>query len=204
MSDSFEDAAPTLLEMERLTVLAKFVLDAKACAKRLEEVTAMTIAANEAEAAARRAETALAARVAELDARSAALDTREAALEAVEKRWRGRMATVEARERHLSDDGQRAWLLEKIEEARGRDERTRRHVMRIARLDSHYNEALQSFPSWDAIVQAITPGDAHFDATPDTDATSAEPLYDPLQAPESLPAGVNLTRSPRRGAAPRH
>jgi hypothetical protein len=200
---SSDDTAPKLDDLQSLTDITRFILDAKACAKRAEELIGLTIASNEAKAEAEQAQAALKASEAELAGRSTALDKREAELEAVEKRWRGRVAICDARERHLSDDGQRKWFLELIEEARGRDERTRRHVMRIAHLG--FNEVLQRLPEWDAIIKEIAPGDAHFDQRPDTDATSDVEPYEPLMAAETVPAGSTLTRSkPQRRGAERH
>lgn len=152
--------------------------------------------AREAERDAERAVAALKARETELTKRSAALDARETALQVIEKRWQQRQMLQDARERLLSNDGQRRWLLEQIEHAKGNDERTRRHVMRLAHIDSQFNSELQTLPDWDSLINVVL-GDApdpHFGGR-----AIAEGEPDPSMTP--MPAAVTLIREPsRRGA----
>jgi hypothetical protein len=183
--------------------LIKLAQNPAALQAGLDALMAAGVKANESKAAAARAEAKLEAAKAEIAALQSELDKREADLEAVEKRWQARMAACDGRERRLSEDGQRRWLLERIEHAKGNGERIRRRVVHLSGIRPNLNEALQSLPDWDAIIAEILPaGDPHFDPEP-VDADNPD-LERETVLPANAVAGSSLrqtrTRSGSRAA----
>jgi hypothetical protein len=173
-----------------LMTLARLLVDPAALQASLDGYAARDAKSRDAQLAAERAVKALAAKESEIEKRTAALEKREAEIDALEKRWMARKAQQDAREERLSADGQRKWLLEQIEHAKGNDERTRRRVVRLAELRPNLNEAMQSLPSWDQIeAELLMAPDPHFgllDTEPDPSALLP------------LPAHVTMTRDSAR------
>jgi hypothetical protein len=180
MSDSLDDAAPTLGEMERLTVLAKFVLDAKACARRIEELTAMMIEANACEAAAKRAVVALNAREAEIEANAAEVEAQRTKAAAFWSQLQIEKEAVAVERKNLAE----------------RETSLKFRMLRYFGLDQP--GPLQSLPSFAQIeADGATVVDAHFDPTPDREAIDTTTDDELLP----IPSGLSLTREKpaRRG-----
>jgi hypothetical protein len=130
----------------------------------------LTSAAQEAHAAAEKAQGNLAGAKAEHDAelaeRKAALDERDAALVVLEARWQERREQQDAREQFLSEDGQRAYMLERIEQAMKYADWAAGQIMRIAHLDVNYASVLQDKPSLQQLVDEIEHDRRGADAEP--------------------------------------
>jgi hypothetical protein len=150
-----DDTAPNLVEMHRLTDHIRFILDAKACAKRADELISLTIAANEAQAAAAKQEASLAAR-------SVDMDKREAGLDAVRDQLRERSDVIEGRHAELRTVATSLRSLEAVIKRRLVD-----HHHALQGLDANLVESrLISVPSWDSLDAEIgTPKDAHYQAS---------------------------------------
>jgi chromosome segregation ATPase len=143
-----DDTAPKLDELQRLTENIRFILDAKACAKRAEELIGLTIAANEAQAAAEQAQAGLATREAELDARERRLD-------AIRTQLGERSETIEARHSELRTVAAELHKLDGIIRWR-----VANHAGLLEGLDP---TLLTRQISWEEIDERLNPSDAHFD-----------------------------------------
>jgi hypothetical protein len=155
-----------------------FILDAKVCAKRVEELIGLTTAAIEAKAA-------LEATQADFDNRSAALDRYQARVD--EK-------AVEIYARKCEVENKQQQLLEIQNDITAAGARFRREILRYAGVAQHHNEQFASLPDWDGLAATVLGprDDAHHAEVPEgTFAVEAEPAPD-------RPAGSNLTRTPGR------
>jgi hypothetical protein len=111
----------------------------------------------------------------------------------------------------LRVDDRHRGLSEMIREIETREGHLKRRLLREAGLLVHFNDQLQSLPSWDELDRAIRPGDPHFASMPDDEPQSAEQTgkqHDPHAdvSGSPFPAHATLTRAlPRqRARAPRH
>jgi multidrug efflux pump subunit AcrA (membrane-fusion protein) len=153
------ETAPGLDDLRSITDHVRFILDAKACAKRADELIGLTIAAQEAQAGAEKADrehaAAVAEREAELAERKAALDARETELVAVEERWQVRMATVQARETAVSEAGQLAEMRKIRSDVMSQENWLRAQLMQIAGLSPRYSSLLNDMPGFSGVIEEI-------------------------------------------------
>ncbi|CCE06450.1 hypothetical protein BRAS3843_1730019 [Bradyrhizobium sp. STM 3843] len=169
-------------ELERLQNFIRLILDAKACGKRCEELTALTVQAIEAKAAAAQAETSLAAAKAEQDA-------------AIDKRW------LEVRQYHetvLAKDRDADQKLSRAKEVSAQvwqlDENMRRAVMRYSGW--LHNDALQSLPTWDDLDRSVLGvRDAHYD---DDSAMAVADETENVPSPNRIPGSTLTHERPLR------
>lgn len=173
-----DDTAPSLNELGRLADNIRFILDAKACANRIDELAGMTTQAIEAKVVADQAHASLAARVAELDRREEKIRAAEVELHTRKQQVEGRHRELSAHARHLGEI----------------EDQIKSRVLRHAGALQHYNPAIQRLPEWTAIDRELGmgTGDAHFDGN-DQLARDAPALG--AEAPENLVVGSTLTRS---------
>jgi hypothetical protein len=182
MSD--HTSAPSLEDLRGITDHVRFILDAKACAKRADELIGLTIAAQETQAAAEMAQGNLAGMKAEHDAACAEREVRANELVALGASRQAEADRKEARLGRIAKD------------IREQDARLRREVMRFANLLPGFSEKLQSLPSWTALAGEVLggrvdaddiDGDQHSGKDADEAATTALPVE-----PENLIAGSSL------------
>lgn len=167
----FENDAVLALVLGMISIAT----DPKAAAARVGEFRTAEAAAAARVAEAEKAE-------AELAARSAALDERETQIRAGEvKLWR-RGQELEQLQNSLK---------ERFAELRDFEGMLKRRVMQQSGLAQHFNEALQSLPSWEALDAEISPP-----RDPVADLNSEGMNLAPLEAVSARGA----RRSLRRGA----
>jgi hypothetical protein len=175
--------AAELGELEKLQNFVKLILDAKACAKRCEELSALTMQAIEAKAAAEQAEASLAAAKAE----------QEAAFAAREQEFQEQAERLRAREYALVVS--RETVFAALAEMRTLDGQMRRSVMNYAGMLDSFNERLSELPSWQSLHRDLFGSpDPHYGehksehGRGDLDSSFEEVVPD-------QPAGGTLTRS---------
>jgi len=177
MFNPSDDTAPTLNELERLANQIKFILDARGCAKRIDELAGMTTQAIEAKAGAERAQVALSARVAELDKREAKIREDEADAFAHQAQVNERQARLHDIARDIREEGN-AFKVQ---------------ILNYAGLAEHFNSRLQSLPDWDALaLMVLGQPDPHMSG--DHHATRGE-VSDEVEPVPHAVIGTSLTRS---------
>jgi hypothetical protein len=155
-----------------------FVLDAKACGRRVEELIGLTAAAIEAKAG--------------LEATRADFDSRKAQLDRYEERIDEKAVEVYAKKCEAEDKERR--LLEIQNDITTAGDRFKREILRYSGLAQHHSEQFASLPDWDGLAATVlgTRDDAHHAEVPDATFTvEDEPAPD-------RPAGSTLTRTPGR------
>lgn len=145
--NDISDTAPSLADLRGITDHVRFILDAKACAKRADELIGLTIAAQEAQAATERAVQAMQNERTALDAEKAALAERETGIEQRSAAWSERELRSENRARHLTAAGQLEYHRDRVAEAVESVDGVRRLLMPIAHLDGGYASLLAEAPT---------------------------------------------------------
>jgi hypothetical protein len=186
MSFEIDGRAIPSSAFEDLLALAKFVQDMKTYGRRLEHLSAEVVKADARIAAAEKAETEAKHAQAEAERAKAALADRE-----VESATR--LAAVQEREAGLRD------IQRDIRQA---SDRFKREILNYSGFAEHFNEKLQSLPSWDALAQMVLgkQSDANYD---DASASRAETENETLP-PDNLVLGSTLTNSRPKPARLRH
>jgi Mg2+ and Co2+ transporter CorA len=178
-NESAGGLAAELGGLDQLMALVRFVTDAKACGKRVEELVAMTTGAIEATAAAEQARAALAQATTEQEA---ALAKRKQEVDAY---------CDEALKKDRDADGKLKRVRADIGEMRRLDEQMRRAVMSYAGMLNHFNERIQDMPSWETLDRELLgkSEDAHF-----AEAEDGQFVTEPV---EHAPAHASVRRSKR-------
>jgi hypothetical protein len=138
----FSPNPPIFAELTELGLLQKFIcliLDAKACAKRCEELTALTVQAIEAKAAAEQAEASLVAAKAEQEAVLA------------QQRQDNDTQSERLREREYALVISRDTVFAALGEMRTLDGQMKRALLNYAGMLDGFNERIQSLPSWESL-----------------------------------------------------
>ncbi|WP_315729133.1 hypothetical protein [Bradyrhizobium sp. SZCCHNS2015] len=163
-----EDLAATKSELDKLMTIAAFVLDSKACARRVDELKALTAQAIEAQTAAEAAQ----ADLAKLKiAQEAAFEERAAEL------FLRHQAAVEI-EQAIERD--RTTILRVLDEIRRLDTQMKHAVMSYGGLLDNFNARIQEMPSWEMLNKDLLgkyDSDAHFGKQKSEDGRDDLELY---------------------------
>jgi hypothetical protein len=184
MSD--ETSAPTLDDLRGITDHVRFILDAKACAKRADELIGLTIAAQEAQAAAEKAQGSLAGARAEHDAACAEREAQAAEQIALASNRQAEADRKEARLNRIAKD---------IGEA---EDRFKRELMRFGHLDVNFNDRLQSMPSYGALADALLDKPAPLDPRVEADELEHIPVENSMAGSTVSRSGKGHRSIPRR------